>query len=347
MRRYLFVLLGGVVLVAGLSACKQEQADARIPPVVWTVQPHKDRPTSTIQLSGRVVALQQSPLSFQVPGRIVERKVEVGDRVRRGQVLMVIDDRDYRLKVENLQAQISATASDLETARRDLQRLENLLQRKLVSQQQVDNARNRVTRLKAQLGALQPQLAQARNQLAYTRLKAPFSGVVTARQVDIGQVVAPGTSVVTVAAEERGARFDWPETAGQPPQAVMLRFDMQTFTAVLDYISPQADPVSRTFSVRYHLGQKAVPLGRSVQLRVEQAGQPLWRVPLAAVRMEQGQAMVFAVVDDRIQPVKVAVERMDSEHAWVRGPLQPDLSIVSMGVHRLTPGQKVRAQRHG
>ena len=343
----LFVLLSGLILLAGLGACKKEEGSAVPPPVVWTVAPQKMAMTAALELTGQVVAPRQSALGFQVPGRIVERRVEVGDRIRAGQVLMTLDDRDYRLKVDNIEAQLAATASDLQTAKRDLRRLQDLLQRKLVSQQQVDNARNLVTKLQAQLNALEPQLAQARNQLAYTRLKAPYDGVVTARQADVGQVVGAGTPVVSVAADERVAQFDWPETAGRPPRQATLILGSTSISATLDYVAPTADPASRTFVVRYRLKPGAASPGRSVQLRAKATGEPLWRVPATALRMEKGHAFLLRVTEGRIQPVEVAVVRMDSDHAWVHGALRSDMPIVAMGVHVLTGGQKVRAKSDG
>ncbi len=346
-RSRLSIALVSLVMVLGLGACQKAPVEKTEPPVVWVVHPQQDQGTSRVWLAGQVVAPQQSALGFQVPGRVAERRVEVGTRVHRGQVLMVLDDRDYRLKVDNLEAQMAAIQSDLETAQRDLRRLEDLLRRKLVSQQQVDNARNLVTKLAAQLNALKPQLDQARNQLTYTRLKAPFDGVVTARQVEVGQVVGVGTSVLTMAGAQRAAVFDWPETLGRPPQKAQVSLDGRMLVATLDYISPQADPVSRTFVVRYRLNLSNVPLGRSVTLQVSRAEAPLWRLPSTAVRMEKEQALIYQVISGRVKPIAVKVVRMDDAYVWVRAALRSDMQVVRTGVHTLVPEQAVRVREDG
>ncbi|WP_294948607.1 efflux RND transporter periplasmic adaptor subunit [Sulfurivirga sp.] len=342
MNRPLFAL----VLLAALAGCQQKTEESPAPPpVVRTVAPQPVSEAAGWRLTGRVVAERTASLAFRVAGQIAGWQVETGDHFDAGQVLMRLDDSDYRLQLQQVAAQMAATRSDLETARRDLRRYRDLLGRKLTSQQQVDAAQNRVTRLEAQLAALEPQRALAEKKLGYTRLVASRAGVVLKRLGAQGQVVNAGTPVLEVAYDgPRQAAFDWPETLGVPSQQARLKLPGGEVTATLAWQAPQADPVSRTWAVRYRLpAQVHVPLGATATLLPQQAAQSgLWALPNTAVRMEKAGARVLRVREGRIEPVPVEVVRINGERAWVRGPLSPRDQVVALGVHLLRAGEPVR-----
>jgi multidrug efflux system membrane fusion protein len=274
----------------------------------------------------------------------VARAVEVGDRVHAGDVLYRLDDRDYRLALNNLQAQLRAMESDLQTARKDLARLQDLLARKLVSQQQVDAAQNRVVVLEAQRQSLLPQIETARNRLTYTVLKAPADGIVIARQAEVGQVVAAGTPVLTLGlGDETVLELDWPTQAGTPPATMTARLNGQEKTLTLAYAAPAALPTSHTRTVRYHFGSERDAWGQILPVEVQTGGESAWRVPVTAVQMEGKKAYLFRVNGQQVlERVPVTVERVAHDIAWVLGPLTAKDRIVRMGMHVLRPGQDVR-----
>lgn len=336
-----------IFFITLLGACQQSASSTEkaAPPVVWTVHPLADADRAPLRLVGVVEPMRQSHMGFQVAGRIMARHVEVGDSVHAGQLLYQLDDRDYRLALKNLQAQLQAVTSDLNTAQKDLKRLQDLLQHKLVSQQQVDAALNRVQLLQAQRQGLLPQIETAQNRLAYTRLKASEDGVVLARQGEVGEVVAVGTPVVTLAlGAQKGLALDWPVAMGEPPKTLSVRLDGRQMTLSQDYLSVQVDARSHTRRVRYRLPEAIGTLGEIVPVTVQTgAGMPLWRVPSTALQLADGQAYLYKVTDQQtLSRVPVEVVRMGHRQAWVKGALSGQDQIVRMGVHLLRPGEAVR-----
>ena len=337
------IVLGLLVTLAGCQH-KTEESAAQ-PPVVRTVTPQPGSEAAGWRLTGRVVAERTASLAFRVAGQIAGWQVETGDHFRAGQLLMRLDDSDYRLQLRQVVAEMAATRSDLETARRDLHRYRDLLARKLISQQQVDAAQNRVVQLEARLAALEPQRALAEKQLGYTRLVAARAGVVLKRLGAQGQVVNAGTPVLEVAYDgPRQAAFDWPETLGVPPRQARLKLPGGEVMATLAWQAPQADPVSRTWAVHYRLpADVQVPLGATATLMPQAAVQAdLWTLPNTAVRMVAEGAQVLRVHEGRIEPVAVQVVRIDGERASVRGPLSSQDRVVALGVHLLRAGEPVR-----
>ncbi len=337
---FLFAMSGGASAVSAEAGGVPQRSQ-----VVWVVHPIPVQDRHALQLIGVVTPKRQSTLGFQVAGRIVERRVEVGDRVEAGTVLYRLDDRDYRLALQNLQAQLEAVTSDLQTARRDLARLQDLLRRKLVSQQQVDAAQNRVVMLQAQRQSLLPQIETARNRLAYTVLRAPAAGTVLTRRGEVGQVVAAGTPVVSLAlGDETLLALDWPEHAGIPPRTLSISGKNRPLTLPLAYTAAQADPHTHTRRVYYTLPADAAAWGQTLPVAVQVGKEePLWRVPITAVQMANGQAYLLKVTAEKtLARVPVEVVRLGHNEAWVRGGLQKQDAIVRMGVHVLRPGQIVR-----
>ena len=347
-----------VIALFFMSACQQEPSSAKEPlaPVVKVVSPHKIQAQTQQHLVGQIVPLSEVAIGFQVAGPIEQRLVKLGDFVDQGQLLFQLEPKDYQLKVQAVQAKIRATQSDLKTAQRDLLRLEDLRQRKLVSQQQVDNAQNAVTKLTAALAALQPELDLAKNQLAYTQLKAPFSGQVTAILADKGQITGIGTPVLKIAnISEKLAQFYLPESLklklSTVPERLKIQVGKQTLVAKLYEQAPSADPLSRTWLVRYQF-EKAVSnlpiLGQTVYANFEppqpatkHPTHPIWELPTTAILIKANQAYLFEVVDNHLKRIPIKVVKFLNQHAWVTGDLSPSMKIVRMGVQFLQDGTKV------
>ncbi len=332
-------LLGWMVGIA----IADETANA-VMPVVKVTHPQAAPLVYPHRLTGVVVPLSQAQVGFQVAGRVAERLVRIGQPVEAGQLLMRLDDRDYRLQVAQVEAEIRATESDYETAQRDLQRYQDLLKRNLASQQQVDSAQNAVTKLKAQLAALKPKLAQVKNQLAYTRLYAPEAGTVQAYLAETGQVVGAGVPVVQLVYRKgQAVEINWPETWGAVAKTVQVTLHGQSYEATLYEAAAVAEAASRTLKVRYRLPEHAPRMwGRTAQVASRVEGETFWKVPLSALQMEHGQAFVLIVENGILKQRPVTLLRMGDQSAWVQGELSAQLQIVGMGVHVLRPGLQVR-----
>jgi RND family efflux transporter MFP subunit len=280
----------------------------------------------------------QSDIGFRVSGKVVQRLVDVGQTVHRGQPLMRIDPTDFELNLAGLKAK-----ADQATA--DEARYRNLVAAGAVSASAYDQT-------KANAEAAQAQMRIARNEAAYSVIVADADGVVVQTLAEPQQVVAAGQTVVKLAhAGPREATVNLPETLrpalGSEASAVVFGTAGEA-PAKLRQMSDSADPVTRTFEARYVLGGSAAqaPLGATVSVRLtEQTGGGSGvTLPVGALA-DQGQGAGVFVVDTttssvRFQPVRIV--SLGADTAVVDGALPSGTIVVALGANLLRNGEKVR-----
>ncbi|MFC5301615.1 efflux RND transporter periplasmic adaptor subunit [Azospira restricta] len=303
--------------------------------------------------TGVVAARVQSDLGFRVPGKLLERLVDSGQTVRRGQPLMRIDPTDLRLATRaHDEAVAAATARARQTAE-DEARYRDLVAAGAVSASAYDKIKAAADSARAELKAAQAQADVARNEAGYAVLLADADGVVVETLAEPGQVVAAGQVVVRVAhAGRREALIHLPETLrpaiGSAAQAALYGSGL-TGAAKLRQLSDAANPQTRTFEARYVLaGELAnAPLGSTVTVRIAE-GQPSaqedWQVPIGAL-FDAGKGPGVWVVSGEPAQVSwrpVAVQRIADDGARVSGQIKPGDRIVTLGAHLLRDGEQVR-----
>lgn len=344
------VALVTAVLLAG---CGGEPAPAPGARPVLVEQPGNAIATADTY-AGEIRAREEATLAFRVGGKLVERKADVGNRVRAGQVLAVLDPGDLQAQVRAAQAQFAAAKAQYERARADRERFAALGQDRLVSRSAVDAQNAAATAARSELDAARANLDVARNQSGYTQLRAPADGVIAARFVEAGQVVAAGQPVYTLAADGgREVAFAVGEAAidsiapGTPVQVELWSRPGKRLTGRVREVAPAADPATRTFAVRASIDAPsgAVELGQSARVHLASNGAAsTLSVPLSAVQRANGTAAVY-VVDPktsrlRLQPVQLGA--FGDERVPVLRGLAPDAWVVAAGGHLLQPGQAVR-----
>jgi multidrug efflux system membrane fusion protein len=351
-------LLSGLLLPLTLSVgCgdqdKPTQAVSR-PVKVFRIQDHAA--AGTRNFAGEVRARVETPLSFRVAGKLLERKVDVGDQVRKDQLLALLDGNDYRLALQSLKAQLAAAQADSNFLRDDLARYRELLTQRVISPPEFERHETAYTTARERTAALEAQLAQALNQLTYTELHADRDGVVTALAVEAGQVLAAGQTVVTLAQlDEKEIHFDVPEhrlAEIQRQQAVNVSLwseNNRLIKARIREIASAADPASRTYRVKATLleGLDAAQLGMTATVHIDANTASGTAIPLSAVYTPQNQPdhPLVWLVDEQAATVKsVQVrlgETLSGERIAVEGVAAGQL-LVSAGVQRLAEGQAVR-----
>lgn len=357
MRRVRPVLIGGLLLVSSaISGCGTETEAPVVERPVLVERP-ADASAAAPSYAAEIRAQAESALAFRVGGNLVERHADVGDRVRAGQVLAVLDAGDLDAQARAAQAQLGAAEAELARARADQQRFAALGTDRLVSRSAIDAQNAAATAAQGQVNAARANLDVARNQAAYTRLRAPRDGVIAQRHVEAGQVVAAGQPVFTLAGDgRREAVFAVAETdiaAVQPGLPVHVELWSQPglrFDGRVREVAPAADPASRTYQVRATLDAPAerFELGQSARVQLAaRSGAPAAgiAVPLAAVQRGDGGTAVF-VVDPatstlRLQPVQLGA--FGAERVPVLNGLRGNEWVVAAGGHLLQPGEKVRA----
>lgn len=349
---------GMLLMMVALSACGNgDEVPSTARPVLvaraGAVSGHgQDNITA---YAGEVRAREETALSFRVGGKLVRRLVDVGDRVRSGDVLAELDPGDLRLQVEALQAQSSAAEAQLARVRADHARIASLARDQLVSRSALDQQTAALRAAEGDARAARAQLDLARNQADYSLLRAPRDGAIASRQAEAGQIVAAGQSVFGLAVDGgREVAFALPENnirdvqVGQPVFIELWSAAGVRIPGRIREIAPAADPQARTYAARATLddiaGQR-IDLGQSARVYIPAAmDSGAMRLPLSALhRGDKGQTIVW-VVDPkagkaRRVPVKTGPYAADG--AAVLAGLKAADWVVMAGGHLLHEGQAV------
>jgi RND family efflux transporter MFP subunit len=314
-----------------------------------------DKASETNRYVGTVQSRHEVNEAFRVGGKILHRKVDVGQKVREGDVLAVLDDTDYRQAEEAARQAHVAAVAQARQAESDRQRLNALKLDGSVSDSDDEKARTAHETATATAEAAARQLELARNRLKYTVLRASRSGVVTATRVEAGQVVAEGMPVVSIANEgEPEIVVDVPEDhlavfKASRYKASLASAPDQKFDVVLRELAPQAAAQTRTFRARLKpVAPRPLPLGATATLVVERpAGErPAAVIPAAAITQDKGQPAVWVVrrtgsePSAKVELVGVTVHGYRNDDVLVSGPAAGDLVVVA-GVQKMAPGLRV------
>jgi len=305
------------------------------------------------ELPGEVRPRVESRVGFQVGGRINSRRVEMGQQVRPGDVLATLDPADFKLSAAAAAAQLNAAKVDRDQQRADIKRFEDLHRQGFISGAELERRR-------AQLDAAEARYAQAAaladvstNQAAYTTLRAPAAGLVSAIDAEAGQVVASGQSVVRIAvAGDKEVAIAIPEVRLEqlrrvPDVRVALWAHAAELKGRIREIAPIADPATRTYAARVTLIDPPadVALGMTATVRfATPPSPPILAAPLTALLREADATYVWRL--DRqamtVEKAKVDVAGVAGNSVILGSGVQPGETIVTAGVHLLKPGQKVR-----
>lgn len=310
--------------------------------------------TASRAFTGTVAARVQSDLGFRVPGKVLERLVDAGQAVKRGQVLMRIDSNDLKLAAQAQDEAVVAARARARQAAEDEARYRDLRGTGAISASAYDQVKAAADAAQAQLSAAEAQARVALNASRYAELVADGDGVVVETLAEPGQVVAAGQPVVRLAhAGHREALIQLPETLrpaiGSVAQASLFGKEGVEVPAKLRQLSNSADRLTRTFEARYVLeGDLAqAPLGSTVVVRVNDrtpsSGGSL-SIPIAAL-YDQGQGPGVWVIRGepaRVSWQRVTVERLDDAGAYVAGKIKRGDRVVALGAHLLREDQEVK-----
>lgn len=332
-----------------LWGCSKEPSATEQIPYVMVTQPV----TSNLDqksYAGDVRARQQTALAFRVGGQITERAVDVGDRVKVGQVLAKLDVKDAQLQLNSAQAQLESTQSAAKVAADEYKRFQQLLPMNAVSRSQYDTVKNQYDAATSALKQAQSNYSVAANQTGYNRLVANKNGVITERNIEIGQVVSAGQAAFQLAIEgDREVVIGVPEQAvseikvGQNAWVTLWSKPQEKFAAYVREISPAADQ-SRTFSVKVTLkeGQSAIQLGQSARVILSHTTEDVLSVPLSSVSAHNNQAYVWVVHNNQtIHKVPVKLGAYARDTVPILSGLKINDWVVVGGVHLLREKQKI------
>lgn len=352
MFRHALSLAVPVTLISLLVACGNgETIEAPVRPAM-VVQP-LPATDATDSYPGEVRARFEPELAFRIGGKISKRLVDAGARVKKDQALAELDPEDVKLQLEAARAQVAAAEANLKLVRAERDRYQTLLQRQMISRSQFDNVENQYRAGEARVKQIKAEFNVANNQAGYSVLRASQDGVIARRLAEVGQVVAAGQTVFTLAADgEREVLISVPEQAferfriGQDVSIELWSQPGKQFAGRIRELSPAADAQSRTFAARVAFNDDSAraELGQSARVAIKAAGTIPLSVPMSALTAEKGAPYVWVIdpKESKVVRTPVRVGAYGQERVSILEGLKESDWVVAAGVHVLLEGQKVR-----
>src|SRR5436309_8592154 len=363
-------LLTSLVALGLTAACGQSNTyQPPPPPKVTVAKPVEQKVTRYFEATGNTAAVNSANLVARVQGFLTETAYQDGAAVKKGQHLFTIEPEPYQLKLQQAQAAEQAAQATTTQTQADFERQQELVQRQAASKAAYDTSVANRDNAKAKLLQAQADTKQAQINLDYTSVVAPFDGVVTARQVSIGELVGSGGTQVLATivqldpihvsfnASERDVLHvrDMLYKRGQRAANLLgteVEVGLQTdqgypHKGKLDYIAPQVNQATGTLAARAELPNEARLLlpGFFVRVRVPLEETPALLVPSVALGADQGGRYVLIVnAENMVEQRKVQVGPSFGEMAVIEDGLKADDRVVIAGILRAVPGQKVDPQ---
>lgn len=352
--------------LVALSACSKsgETAPATAPASAASTKIEPPRPVRTIRIAAdalddalilpaEVRPRHEQRLGFRVGGKIAQRLVEVGQAVKVGQTLAVMDSADVLPAIAAQRAQVEAARTDEALQQAELKRIGELRDKGFVSGAAYERQDALTQAAAARHAAARSQLAQVGNGLAFQTLRADRAGVVVGIDAEVGSVVAAGQSVVRIAqVGEKELLIAVPERSVQALKAakriaaVADAVHGKTYDATLRELAPSADAASRTYAARLAIrdADDALAWGMSAAVRIGLSDRPVIVVPNSALYTRDATPRVWVVdaATQTVQPVAVTLGASRDEGVVITQGLKGGDIVVTAGANLLQPGQKVR-----
>lgn len=335
-----------------LAGCERELAPVRPPALVKAEIVKMVERRSSITLTGDVQARVQADLAFRVTGRVIERRVEVGAHVAVGDVLARIDPAEQQADVDAATAAVSSAEAQLRVARSNFGRQQTLLSGGFTTRAAFDQAEQSLRTAEGSLETAKAQLGTAKDALGYTELRADAAGIITARNIEVGQVAQVAQPAFSLAHDgARDAVFDVFEAA------LSLAFDPDSIKVVLvsdpgakasgrlREVSPTIDQKTGTVRVKIAIDDPPQQMALGSPVTVTASLQPQRRAVLPAGALAAvGTSPAVWIVDPRDQTVSlktIAIDSYDTGSIVVASGLADGERVVVDGGKLLSPGQVV------
>lgn len=337
-----------------LGACEKKMESAPVVRPVRSMIIEKHDVGDPIVVTGHLRARDEVSLAFRLNGKLIQRTLDVGDKVKAGQTVARLDAEVERNTRNAAQADLLAAQAALEQSQAYEKRMRNLLAQSVISQNDYDLALRQLKTAQAQVNAAQAKLKSAGEQLGYAELVSDCTGVITQKGAEPGEVVQAGQMILTVARQGgRDAVFSMPaqvirDGLSSGHEVEVWLADNQNIKAdgKVREISPQADPVTRNYQVKVELADPPTGmfLGATVVGRLKLQVKPLIEIPSPALTMLENKPAVWVVdaKDKRVHLRGIKIARYTPDSVIVTDGLQAGERIVTAGVQELHEGHTVK-----
>lgn len=292
-------------VLAGLIACSDStppQAVEKTIPDLETVEVTETAVETETTFDGVIEAINQATVSAQTSGRVTELPFDVGDYVEKGQVIARFTDAEQRARLDSVEAAVAVARAQFEDAQTQYDRIVEIYEKGLVARAEYDHAKTQLKTARANLDAAESSLREARESVEHTVVKAPYSGIVLSREVDVGEMVAPGTQLLSgLSLEQLRAVVEIPQQHIGPlrlhKKARVLLPDGSYVEGNDIRIPPGADASTHTFRVLVNLSvedQEIFP-GTLVKVAFVSGTEERLLVPASAVARRGEVTAVYVV----------------------------------------------------
>lgn len=301
--------------------------------------------------TGVVAARTESDLGFRVSGKVIKRFVDPGDRVKRGDTLLILDIQDFELALRAAKTRVNAANARLAQVQADESRYRRLSKTGAISRQIFEQSATNLKVAEAELAAAASEASQVAHRRDYSKLTADADGVITEVLVERGHVVSEGQIVTRLAHDgPREAVIHIPETqrnfAASPALAYSFDAPNITVNAHLRELSATAETATRTFRAHYILEGKPerFPIGSTISIRLQDApDSSLLRVPIGSLYDPgTGPGVWLIGEDNKVNFADVSIASLGQEFALLQTGVSPGQHVVALGAHLLHVGDSVR-----
>ncbi len=368
-RQTIYGVVGIIVIVCIYLFLTREKKTEPEAPVVTISTIQQENVNIYGEYVGRIRAQQFVEIRARVEGFLEQMLFDEGTQVKRNQVLFVINQDQYRAKVDKVSAQLKKDEAQVRKAQRDLERIRPLVEQRAASEVELDNAVAAYETAVASVGMTQADLDQAEQELGYTIVRSPISGQISERHVDLGTLVGGnGKSLLATIVKSDTVLIDFGMTAldylkskerniiigqedstrsWQPTVDITLPDNsVYPYKGVVDFADPQVNPKTGTFSVRAEMPNPDRMLlpGQFTKVRaLLDVRENATVVPQKALIIEKGGAYVFIMRrDSTVERRFIELGPEFGNNVVVERGVSKGEYIVTEGYHKLTPGMKVR-----
>jgi RND family efflux transporter MFP subunit len=353
----------GVAFVLGLwprlrrrGAVRNDTVELAVPTVA-IVRPERGAPTTTIVLPGNAQANLDAPIFSRINGYVERWYVDIGAHVKKGQLLAQIATPEVDEQLQQARDTLASSKANLVVAQATAARFSGLSHTKAVSPQEVDTAVGALRANQATVRANEATVRQLEQLVEFARIRAPFDGIITVRNIDVGDLINSGSSTVPktelfhiVQDDELRIYVSVPEAYAQlavPKLHAEVRFTAfpgRVFTATLVRTAKAIDPTTRTLNVELDVDNKSGDLfaGGYAEVRLLVPARTTWILPVETLLFRREGLLVATVVGHTIALVKVTTGRDFGETVQVVDGLRGDEVVVANPPDSIADGQEVR-----
>lgn len=305
--------------------------------------------------SGTIRAGQEASLAFRVSGKVDEVMVEVGDKVNKGRLLARLDPHNYQLSVKNIESNLASAQAAYKNSRSSYQRRKNLYENSNISKSQLDQYETQRNSDLSQVNALNAHLEQARNQLSYAALKAPFKGYISARKIDEFENIAAGQSIFTLVDPVKlKVDIGIPESLivqvkdGDSVSIVVESLPGREFPGSVAEVGVALDANTGTYPVVARITNPVPGIlpGMAAEVTFSFAFTALegFVVPTSALLedIQTGDRYLWIFREERVKKYPVQTGKLVADGIEIVSGLKGGEAVVTAGVHSLEEGQKVK-----